>query len=164
MKNDLSRNKELANSRVSFDQRVDTRGSIGVGLTNYGRNTNMRGSTMAFGYLPRHMTIEDGRAEDCLRTVYKEKREVTSQLKNSPSYTIHPRLTTYKQVITKEHVQDMLGKDAPGVGHYRVSKEPAAKRAPSWAMSMAERFDHINRLESYKVSNKLGHYQGKPDW
>ncbi len=42
-----------------------------------------------------------------------------SNIKNSPMYSINcNKRVPYKQIITKEHVQDMIGKDAPGVGSY----------------------------------------------
>ena len=55
----------------------------------------------------------------CLRTVIKERKEINSMLKNAPSYSINNlKNSPYKQIISKEHVQEMLGKETPGVGSY----------------------------------------------
>jgi len=51
--------------------------------------------------------------------VYREKKEYVSNIKNSPMYSIIAnKKTPYKLIISKEHVVDMVGKDAPGVGSY----------------------------------------------
>jgi hypothetical protein len=58
-----------------------------------------------------------------LKTIFKERKEFCSQLKSSPSYSINAnKKLPYKIIITKEHVQEMLGKDAPGVGSYNNDK------------------------------------------
>ena len=56
---------------------------------------------------------------NCFSTVYREKKEYVSNIKNSPMYSIIAnKKTPYKLIISKEHVVDMVGKDAPGVGSY----------------------------------------------
>jgi hypothetical protein len=46
-----------------------------------------------------------------------------SRLRNPPAFSINgPKNPTYKHVISKEHVVDLLGKETPGVGAYKLEK------------------------------------------
>ena len=84
-----------------------------------------------------------------MRTVYRELKEINSLVRNPPSYSIcNLKKSPYKQIITKEHVQDLIGKDAPGVGSYshERSTEAIFKKSPEWALPMAPRFESLNRL------------------
>ncbi len=57
-----------------------------------------------------------------------------------------------------------MGKDTPGVGSYSHEKysEVKLKKSPAWGLSMAPRFENLNRLNQYRVSSQLGFYLG-PD-
>jgi hypothetical protein len=95
-----------------------------------------------------------------LRTMYRDRKEVVSNLKNAPSFTIKQKKITYKQVITKEHVQDMLGKETPGVGAYLVDDKIAIQKSPAFPIPTADRFEAVTKFNEYKVSNQLGYYMG----
>ena len=46
------------------------------------------------------------------------KKTNISFYKNYPSFSMAKNQVSYKQVISKEHIQDVIGKETPGVGHY----------------------------------------------
>ena len=50
-----------------------------------------------------------------------DKPTHVSQYKNFPSYSFTQGSIPYKQVISKDHVQDIQGKESPGVGAYSVA-------------------------------------------
>lgn len=48
------------------------------------------------------------------------KKLPLSNTKNIPMFTFSPRTDEHrKMIISSKHVQDMLGKDSPGVGAYQ---------------------------------------------
>lgn len=47
-----------------------------------------------------------------------EKKTNVSFYKNFPSYSIVNSGMSSKQIISKQHIQDLIGKDTPGVGTY----------------------------------------------
>ena len=51
-----------------------------------------------------------------------------STSKNLPMFTFSPRTDlNRKQIITSKHVQDMLGRDSPGVGAYEYDYDKLSK-------------------------------------
>eukprot|EP00347_Sterkiella_histriomuscorum_P012301 403369113 len=82
-----------------------------------------------------------------------DKKSHISFYKNFPSYTINPNAMSYKQIISKEHVQDLQGKDSPGVGAYQTQDaffQQVKSRAPSYKISRANRFQEYNKIQEYK--------------
>ena len=75
---------------------------------------------------------------------------------------MQPTHITYKQVLGKDQIQDMVGMDAPGVGYYHVPVLASSKN-PTWGMPLADRFEEYSKINQHKVSNRLGYYQG-PDY
>ncbi len=47
-----------------------------------------------------------------------DRRASSSMYQNFPSYSMNAKTTSYKQIISKEHVQDLVGRETPGVGAY----------------------------------------------
>ena len=88
--------------------------------------------------------------------VSRERRAYQSQIKNAPSFSIKHGNQSYKQIISKDHRQDLVGRETPGVGEYRV--KPEAKQTPAWGMCLAQRFEQYSKINKHKVSNALDYY------
>lgn len=70
--------------------------------------------------------------------------------KNNPSYSIRENKVSYKQIVTKAHVQDMQGKDAPGVGTYSPSSKDTLEKSPTWKVGKSRRFEEYEILKNEK--------------
>jgi len=84
-----------------------------------------------------------------------------SQYKNFPTYSFSPR-SSNKNIITKDHIQDFIGKDTPGAGAYRNEDVNAVKPAsPRCVINNALRFACSPRDRC--ISNIPHSYRGPTD-